>query len=251
MRKIVVCNWKMNPATYKDAATLFGGTKRLITNLKNIDLVVAPPTILLRDLARNYKGKRITFAAQSISPHDVGSHTGETAAVQVRDAGAARVIIGHAEQRARGVSNEDTHGSVQEALRHKRKVILCVGEDTRDVHGNYISVVREQITTALADTPPTRYKDITIAYEPVWAVGAAEAPSAHDVHQMMLLVRKILVNAYGEKTAAKVRTLYGGAVNAENAAELFAVPDVDGVLLGRASLDLDELRGVCRAANTA
>ncbi len=250
MQQLIVCNWKMNPASLKVARSLFDGTKKQIANLDKVHVIVAPPAVFLPALAQSYRGKRITFAAQTIANETDGSYTGELSATQMKDAGAAHTIIGHAERRVLGETDADMHAKVHEALRLKLKVILAVGEAERDAHGAYITTIREQIATALADVPPTRLKDITIAYEPVWAIGALEAPDAHAVHQMILLVRKILVEQCGDR-GARMRILYGGAVNEDNAESICAVPDIGGVLVGRASLEPMRLKGIIRAANHA
>lgn len=238
----------MNPKNRVAAQALFNETKRVIANSNRVTLVVAPPAVFLHDLSRAYRGKRIAFAAQTVANTAEGPYTGDISAPQVRDAGATYTIIGHAERRHHGEIDADMRLKVNEALSAKLKVVLAVGEHERDTHGNYARTVRTQLLTALADVVPTKLKDITIAYEPVWAIGAAEAPDAHEVHKMMLLAHKVLVTEYGEK-GAKVRILYGGAVNEENVEAISAVPTLGGVLVGRASLDPHALKGIVHACN--
>jgi len=241
----------MNPQSFEEAQSLFNATKKIATKYTEVDLIVAPPVVFLRDLAKGYRGERVEFSAQNIFWEHAGSYTGEVSAAQARDAGATYVIIGHAERRAIGVTNEQIANKVQEAFHDKLEPIIAVGEHERDAHGEYVREVRQQITGALDDIPAAKFKNITIAYEPVWAIGAPEAPGAHEVHQMMLLVRKTLADAYGDKAMRSVRVVYGGSVNNENAHEIFAVPDLDGVLVGRASLDPFQLESIVSAANKA
>ncbi len=246
--KTVICNWKMNPKSFDEAKRLFAATKKLSLTTKGTDIVVLPPTIFLRELAKSYRGVRIEFGAQHVFWEQEGSHTGDTSPAQVRDSGATHVLIGHAERRILGETDAQVRMKVAASLELKLDVIIAVGERERDAHGEHIQQVREQIVTALADAPPARYKNITIAYEPVWAIGAAFAPDAHEVHQMMLLVRKTIRDTYGERAFKLIRVVYGGAVNKENAEAIFAVPDLDGVLIGRASLDPTQLESIIKAA---
>lgn len=249
--KSVICNWKMNPQTGADAKVLFASTKKIATKSPNVEVVVVPPAIFLRELSKGYKGTSISFGVQNIFWEHEGSYTGETSAAQSRDAKAVYAIIGHAERRMLGDSDEDVRKKVIEALHDGLKPIVAVGESERDEAGAYVQFVRDQITTALIDVPEKKLKDITIAYEPLWAIGALEAPDAHAVHQMMLLVRKTIRDAYGENALKKVRVVYGGAVNDTNAFDILAVPDLDGVLVGRASLDPARLEVIVRAAHNA
>lgn len=247
----VICNWKMNPTTFVEAKRLFDATKVLATSVKKVDVVVAPPSIFLRELAKGYKGARVEFSAQNISTERSGSYTGEIAAAQVRDAGATHTIIGHAERRALGETDEQVGKKVLLALENKMDAIVAVGESERNEHGDYVQIVRNQIITALKDIPSARFKNITIAYEPIWAIGAPTAPSANEVHQMMLLVRRTIRDAFGDKALKAIRVVYGGAVNEGNAQEIFSVPDLDGVLIGRASLDPNKLKDILHAAQNA
>ena len=249
--KSVICNWKMNPQTFADAKRLFDATKKLAMKNNKVDVVVTPPAIFLRELAKSYRGTRVEFGVQNIFGEHEGSHTGENSAAQARDAGATYVIVGHAERRAMGETDEDVHAKVTESLHDKLDPIIAVGESTRDAEGKYVLEVRKQITTALSDVPANRFKNVTIAYEPIWAIGAEQAPDANEVHQMMLLVRKTLMDTYGEKAMKAVRIVYGGAVNENNATEILAVPDLDGVLVGRAGLDPVRLEVILKAAHNA
>ena len=249
--KYVICNWKMNPTTFVDAKALFNATKKLATKYPKAETVLIPPTIFLRELKKGYKGTSIEFGVQNIFWEQDGSHTGETSPAQVHDAGATYALIGHAERRALGEDNEQVRRKVAACVHDKLSPIIAVGERERDDHAHYVREVQEQILTALTDVPVAKLKDVTIAYEPVWAIGAESAPDAHAVHQMVLLVKKTLADAYGEKAMKSVKVVYGGSVNNENAADIFAVPDLSGVLLGRASLDPAKLEAVMKAAAEA
>jgi len=241
----------MNPKTFAEAKSLFDATKLLAAKTKKTEIIVLPPAMFLRELAKNYRGTRIEFGAQNVFWKDEGSYTGENSPAQVRDAGATQILIGHAERRALGDTDEMVNKKVLASIENKLNPIVAVGERERDAHGEYIYAVREQIITALTDVPAARFKNITIAYEPIWAIGAEKAPDANEVHQMMLLVLKTVKDTYGEKAMKAVRVVYGGSVNAENATEIFAVPDLDGVLIGRAGLDPEKLKEILDAAQKA
>lgn len=241
----------MNPATFSEAKKLFDATKTLAASVKNVEIVVVPPALFLRELSKGYRGARIEFGVQNISGELDGSHTGENSAIQARDSGATYAIIGHAERRALGETDEQIKTKVTAALESKLDPIIAVGESERDVNGEYVQMVRNQIASALTDVSPARFKNVIIAYEPIWAIGAKEAPGTNEVHQMMLLVRKTVRDMFGNKALKEIRVVYGGAVNEKNAQEILIIPDLDGVLIGRASLNPESLKNIFKAAQNA
>lgn len=235
MKALIVANWKMHPATYKEAKQLFAATKKAAEKAA-VTVVIAPPALYLRELAAQYKGKRIGFAAQNAHAGEIGSFTGEVSFGQVRDAKASYVIIGHAERRAMGESDADVGTKVSMSAAEKLTPIICVGENERASDGSYFTRVREQLRMALADVQPPRISQVVIAYEPVWAIGAPRPMSARDMHEMAIFIRKTIVETHGE-AGMHTRILYGGAIDDTNAAEMLSQGDVDGLLVGRASHD--------------
>lgn len=229
----------MHPSTFAEAKNLFDATKKIADKSKNVSIVVAPPSLYMRDLAYAYKGKKITFAIQSARAEEVGAFTGSISLTQARDVGASYAIIGHAERRAVGESNDDTRTQVATALALKMTPILCVGEQTRDESGEHFTFIKEQLRAGFADVSATKIASVIIAYEPVWAVGALEAMTPRDMHEMAIFIRKTMVGIYG-KQGMKAVILYGGAVNATNAEAMLLYGDVDGLLVGRASADAKE-----------
>jgi len=171
MKSIVVGNWKMNPATLREAKKLLDATKKAADTAKHVTLVVAPPVIFLHDLRAAYKGKRVAFAVQNASSEPSGAHTGEISMAQAADAGASYVIIGHAERRGMGETNDDTRKKVAAALAFKMTPILCVGETARASDGAYFNVVKEQLRLGLADVPSPKLGAVIITYEPLWTIG--------------------------------------------------------------------------------
>ena len=234
MNSIVVANWKMNPGTLKEAKVLFEATRKAVDTTKGVSVIVAPPAIFLRDLSRSYKGRRITFAAQNAHFEQGGSFTGETSLAQARDAKATAVIVGHAERRAGGETNDDTRKKVSAAIVAQLTPILCVGEQKRAQGGEHFTTIKEQLRAGLADVPAAKLSKMIIAYEPVWAIGADKPMSPRDMHEMTIFIHKMIVESHGQ-AGMNVRILYGGAVDETNALEMISDGHVHGLLVGRAS----------------
>lgn len=236
MNTLVVANWKMNPATSREAKALFEGTKKIVDSVKGISVVVAPPALYLRELKKMYKGKRITFAAQHAHFEDRGAHTGDISMAMMRDAGATYVLIGHGERRQLGESNEDIRQKINTALNLKLTPILCVGERERIKEADHFHVVREQLRVALRDVVAPKLKQVIIMYEPLWAVGSGNPVSPRDMHEMSIFIKKMLVEQFGD-TGLSMRILYGGSVNNTNAKAMIDEAGVQGFVVGGASID--------------
>ncbi len=246
MKSTVVANWKMNPQTWREAKRLFEATRKAAESAKSVSIVVAPPSIFLRDLSTNYKGRKVAFAAQNAYFQKDGAYTGEMSMVQAHDARCTAVIIGHAERRAMGETNEETRAKVNAALAQKLQIILCVGEHQRSGSGEHFLFVKEQLKVALQDVAPGTIQKIVIAYEPVWAIGATQAMSPRQMHEMAIFIRKSLVGSHGEK-GLKVKVLYGGSIDETNAREMVVEGEVQGLLVGRASTDAEKFSSLVRS----
>lgn len=236
---IVVANWKMHPASLREAKSLFDATRKVAERASKVTIIVAPPAIYLASLTALYKGRRIEFAAQSAHEDEVGAHTGEISIAQVKDAKARYLVVGHAERRARGEANDDTRREVRAALSHGMTPILCVGEGARSAGGEHFNFVRDQLKAGFQNVEPNAVSKVIVAYEPVWAIGSDEAMSSRSMHEMAIFIRKTIVELHGAKGHA-VKILYGGAVNEKNAADMLQNGDVAGLLVGRASVDPKE-----------
>ncbi len=227
----------MNPATWREAKKLFEATKEAAEYAKNVTLIVAPPALYVRELRAAYKGKKIAFAIQNAHFESLGAFTGEVSLAQAKDAKISYAIIGHAERRAMGESNDTTRKKVAAALALDITPILCVGESKRSSDGEYLSVVKEQLRTGLQDVAPSRLLDCLIAYEPVWAISPAPSMNPRQMHEMSIFIRKTVVEMHGEKGHA-MKILYGGSIDDHgNAPEMLRGGDVRGLLVGRASAD--------------
>lgn len=236
MRPLIVANWKNHPASLKEAKVLFEITKKALEKAKGLSLVVAPPALYLHALASSYRGKRIYFAAQAAIEDDTSARTGECAMAQCADAGATHVLVGHAERRARGETNDEIRRAVAAALAHRMTPILCIGEERRDESGEHFILLREQLRTALSDIPVGRIGRVLIAYEPVWAIGGESAMNPRDMHEMAIFIRKTLYDIFGKQGLSQ-HILYGGAIDEKNAGQMIGLGDVQGLLVGHTSVD--------------
>jgi triosephosphate isomerase len=246
MKSLLIANWKMNPPSFNEAKKLLDVTKKAADSAKNVTIVIAPPAIYVRELRASYKGKKISFAVQNAHAEGSGSFTGETSMAQVKGAGVTQVIVGHAERRAMGETNDDTRKKVAAAVTLGLSPILCVGELTRTSDGEHFDFIKAQLKVGFADVLLLKIPRVTIAYEPVWAIGAESAMSPRDMHEMAIFIRKTIVGLYGEKGMA-VKILYGGSIDASNAPAMLSQGDVVGLLVGRASTDAVSLAALVKA----
>ncbi len=243
-RPYVVGNWKMygTRAMLAEARAIDRAAERLI----KVEVALAPPFTLIH--ATRNEASLIGVGAQDCHPADGGAHTGDISAAMLKDAGAGFVIVGHSERRAdHGESNALVKSKAEAALSAGLGVIVCVGESEaeRDA-GMAESVVRKQLEESLPLGDDVVEK-ITIAYEPVWAIGTGRTPSVDEIGAMHRSIRKVASSVYGKK-ATEMRILYGGSVKPENAAEIFGASDVGGALVGGASLTAESFLGIIAVA---
>ena len=238
--KYIIGNWKMYPKTLKEAKTIFSEHKRAARSIKRTKVIVCPPSVFIAPVI-TAKGlsKRILVGAQDTFGEIEGAHTGEVSPTMIASLGATHVIIGHSERRARGETDNEVSRKIALAIEKKLTVILCVGEKTRDDTGEYFGVVREQLRASLAGVPKNASKHLIVAYEPIWAIGAKalRAATPSDLHEMSILIRRQLVEHFGKTAGFKVPILYGGSVDERNAEGFLTQGGVDGLLIGRVSLD--------------
>ncbi len=239
MKKLIVANWKMNPTSAKEAKMLFTGIKGSVAKVKGLDVVVCPPVVFLSELARERQSVKVALGVQDLSHEDSGAHTGQVSASMVAGFKVKWAILGHSERRALGETNEQVAEKVKQALAKGIAPILCVGESERNDDGAHYVFVQAELSAVFATLKRKDIEKLTIAYEPVWAIGksAAHAMQAPDLFEMTLYIRKLLIEHSGRKYADPVRILYGGSVKPDNAAELLREGGVDGLLVGSASLD--------------
>lgn len=244
---LVVGNWKMNPDTVGQAKQLFLAVRKHVSRKElHTYVAVAPPTPYLSELERLSPSQRVKLVAQDMFYEKSGAYTGEVSLSMLRSVGATGVIIGHSERRELGDGHEEIRQNVESALKAGLTVILCVGEKKRDTHGNYFSLIEEQLTSALKNVPKAKLPQLVIAYEPIWAIGTGDTATPGDVQEMKLFITKVLVDRFGRTAAGKIRIMYGGSVNPKNAEELISVGGIDGFLVGGASLRADDFVAIIK-----
>jgi len=249
MKPLIVANWKMAPATLADAKRLMYVTKRALTAVNTLQVVIAPPAVFLHSIAKGNRSKKISFAAQNMHWKKGGAYTGEISPQQIVDAGGVYVLIGHSERRAAGESNNEIRKKVASALENKLIPILCIGERERTEDGEYLKVLADQISSGIADVPKGRLKDVIIAYEPVWEIGGEQAMKPEEMHGTALYIRKLLAAAHG-RIGIGLPILYGGSVNEENAKEMLAEAEIDGLLVGHVSIDARRFAALIESLRT-
>lgn len=237
-KKLVIGNWKMHPETLAEAKRDFSTFKKKRINSTGVTTVICPPFIYLNDLSRLYFGNKIFFGVQNLFWKDEGSFTGEIGPKMVRSLGARFAIVGHSERRALGENDEMVAQKVKASLATDLHTILCIGEPTRDSHGHYLRFIRDQIKDSLRGVNKNSFKKLIIAYEPIWTIGQGNsAMEAHEIHQMVLFIKKQLITSYGTKIAESIPIVYGGSTDSENVHNIVYEGGVDGVLVGRNSLN--------------
>lgn len=244
MRKpIIAANWKMYK-TLEDAGVLVENLKLLLKNETRVEVVVCPPFISLAPVSRLLSGTGILLGAQNMYFEKEGAFTGEVSPLQVKDAGCAYVILGHSERR-QFFGENDAHllKKVQVAFAYGLKPVLCVGETLAQREKNQtLEVIRSQLSGALSglkDIAEATLKALVIAYEPVWAIGTGKNASAKDAQDVATSIRSQIAGFYGKDVADAVRIQYGGSVKPDNIKEFMACADVDGALVGGASLNAE------------
>lgn len=210
-------------------------------------VAIAPTALHTSVVANKIAKSTVMLAAQNVSPYTVGAHTGEQSVNQFKDIGAEFVIIGHSERRADGVTDADVLAKVQAVLAGKLTPIVCIGEEKRDRNGNFFKDIEKQIRSFAKGLSLTQMKKVVIAYEPIWAIGTGKTATADDVKEMQIFIQKVLTKLHDRSIAQSVRLLYGGSVKPHNAAELHQVGDMNGFLVGGASLKPADFIAITKA----
>ena len=249
MRKLIIAgNWKMNKGSAKDASELAKGIVAEMGTVTAVDLVFCPPFTTLRAVVDAVKGSNITVGAQNMYHEESGAYTGEISPLDLIDCGCKYVIIGHSERRTIfKESNEFINKKVTFALSHNLIPIMCIGETEQErMDGKTEAVVENHLTGGLAGMSAEQVKKVVIAYEPVWAIGTGKTAKPEDAQAVHSFCRKWLAKTYDQETADAVRIQYGGSVKPDNSKDLMTQPDIDGALVGGASLKVDSFIGIVR-----
>lgn len=252
MRKIIVAgNWKMNKTT-KETEKFFTEFKPLVAGVKNVEIVIGAPFTALETATRETKGTNIKIAAENMNANDSGAYTGEISPLMLKDLGVEYVILGHSERREYyGETDSIINEKVKAALKHGLKPILCVGEKLEErENGTTEAVVKEQTVGGLKDVSASDMANVVIAYEPVWAIGTGKTASPEQAQEVHAFIRNLLTELYSVEVSENVTIQYGGSMNDANASELIAQKDIDGGLVGGASLIPEKFTIIAKAGDT-
>lgn len=244
-------NWKMN-TSLTEAVTLAKGLKSAVSDIHKVDVAICPPFPFLFPVAKELAGSAIQLGAQNMYWEKKGAFTGETAASMLKDVGCSFVILGHSERRhVFGEKDDGIHKKILAALDAGLNPIVCVGETLEErENGKTEQVVESQIHGCLSALSKESMLKVTIAYEPVWAIGTGKTATPEQAQEVHRLIRMWLERQFDRETAETIRIQYGGSVKAENAAELLAQSDIDGALVGGASLKVDDFAAILRAGSS-
>ena len=249
-RKIIIaCNWKMNKTSSQSIA-LINEIKEKLPASEN-KFIVCPPFTSLEKLCDNLKGSKIEVGAQNCHWEEKGAFTGEIAPDMLSEIGVKYVIIGHSERRTYfGETDETVNKRIKAALSHGLTPILCVGEslEIRE-QGNTKNLIKSQIIADLKEISKADSEKIIIAYEPIWAIGTGKTATSDQAEEICKFIRDTLAEIYGNDSAEKTHVLYGGSMNEKNAEELLSRPNIDGGLIGGASLKPDAITEILNISN--
>ncbi|MEM8732759.1 MAG: triose-phosphate isomerase [Planctomycetota bacterium] len=252
MRKYLIAgNWKMNLLRDSSVGLVHELGDQLAANA-NVEVAVCPPNVYLHDVGAALRGSDVGLGAQNMHPADSGAFTGEVSGSMLTDLGCAYVILGHSERRQLfGETDASVNEKVGVALNHNLTPIVCVGETLEQREsGVTASVISEQIRGSLAGLDATAGAKIVVAYEPVWAIGTGKTASPEQAEEVHAQIRELLSELFGTEVADTIRIQYGGSVKPDNAKELLGQPNIDGALVGGASLKADSFAAIVAAAGS-
>jgi len=248
-RPIIAGNWKMNN-TVQESIDVAVGLKRKFYTFAEADIVICPPFTALSKVSDEILDSSIMLGSQDIYWEEKGAFTGEIAPGMLKDAGCRYVIVGHSERRhIFGETDEDVNKKLKAALKHGMVPIMCIGEklEERD-NGMMLEVLEKQLTRGLRDIAKDDMVRIIIAYEPVWAIGTGRTATSQQAQEAHKFIREFIGRVYDNEASSKIRIQYGGSVKPENIAQLMAQEDVDGALVGGASLDVNSFTEIVQKA---
>ncbi len=247
-KPIIVGNWKMHK-TISETRTTLSALRAAVQDVDSVDIGVAPPFTSLSAAAEVLLGSNIALAAQNMHCRDTGAFTGEVSPPMLLDAGVTHVILGHSERRELFGETDDLIATkVEAALAHRMVPILCVGETQGQREANEtVSVVTGQLSGALRQLRGADLESLVVAYEPIWAIGTGLTATPGQAQQVHEIIRDFIGDLLGRAVAERLRIQYGGSVKPDNAAELLTQPDIDGALVGGASLEAESLAAIVRA----
>ena len=248
-KKIVAGNWKMNMNLQEGVALAKEINDALVQDKPNCDVVICTPFIHLASVAQVLDAEVVDLGADDFADKEKGAYTGEVSAAMVKSTGAQYVILGHSERRQYyGETAEILKEKVQLALANGLKVIFCCGETLEEREANQQNeVVKAELDGSVFNLTAEEWKSIVLAYEPIWAIGTGKTATSEQAEEMLAYIRSIVAEKYGQEVADDTTILYGGSCKASNAKELFSKPNIDGGLIGGASLKAADFKGIIDA----
>jgi triosephosphate isomerase len=246
-RIIMAGNWKMHK-TVDESVALVEQLRETLADVKDREILVCPPFTALHAVAKTLQGSNIQVGGQNLYPAQEGAYTGETSPAMLLDVGCSYVILGHSERRQYfQESDQFVNHKLKVALEYGLKPILCVGETLEQRgEGRQKTVVSMQVERGLSEISAEAMKDVAVAYEPIWAIGTGHTATPQQADEMHAMIRNNLSGLYGDELAQAVSILYGGSVKPGNVDDLMAQPEVDGALVGGASLDAESFARIVR-----
>jgi len=248
-KTLIVGNWKMHLNTHQASLYVHKLAKKVSVH-RDVEVVLCPSILVLQPISLQVRPRQFRLGAQNAHWRDEGAFTGEVSATMLRGL-VKYIIVGHSERRhVFHETDKDIRAKVQAVVRNGIRPILCVGETAEErADDETVHVLHDQVVGGLANVTSEEIAEIVIAYEPVWAIGTGDNASADDVQKAVKVIRRNVSSLYGEAAVEKLRVLYGGSVSAHNAADYLAIPGIDGLLVGGASLQADAFAGMVEAAH--
>lgn len=247
-KNLIVGNWKMNPVSADEAKRIFSKIRKTSFKLKNTDVVICPPFSYISLFSKANKSN--FFLGSQNAHHEVsGALTGEVSYSMLYQLGVRYVIVGHSERRKLGENDELINKKVKAIINGGMQAILCIGESTRDINGDYLDFIKNQIYSGLKDVSKKQLSQIIVAYEPIWAIGALQAMNERDIVETSIYIRKVLKDCFGSYFN-DVRIIYGGSVDKLNASTILKEGGVSGLLIGRQSLSALDFSEILKSVDT-
>ena len=250
MKALIAANWKMNKGI-KEAVSFVKEFKPLIKNIKSTEIVICPPFTLLSEVNKSIKGSNIDLGAQNMHFEEKGAYTGEISPLMLKDAGCEYVILGHSERRQYFKETDDLiNKKVKSALKDKLKPILCIGETLEQRESNEtMKIIEGKLKNCLNNVNEDEMKSVVVAYEPVWAIGTGKNATPEQAEEVHSFIRSLLLKIYNKKISDNTRIIYGGSVKPDNIEDLMAMKNINGALVGGASLDPKSFAQICNFGN--
>ncbi len=236
---LIVANWKMNPDTAEEAGNIARAIKKNSKNFGKTKVVLCPPFTFLNEVSNIISGSKVSLGAQDVFIGSGLSHTGEISSEILKNLGAKYIIVGHSEMRGNGYTDEIVEKKLLGAVEEGFKVILCVGEKERSEHGEQFEFIKSELHSALSNFPKKLIKNLVIAYEPIWAIGKSEAMKGEEIYEINIFIKRVVSDILKIKDADDIKVLYGGSVTENNAKEITEKGKIDGLLIGRESLKVE------------